>query len=83
MTQEYQPISTAPKDGTVIWASNEVLLDEEYPWEPWLKVKWALFQSPFVDCYDVEEMWVIVFDPVYPDKEPGTDYMIPDYWKPL
>ena len=73
MNQEWQDISTAPRDGTVIDVTNDAMKD----WS--VNAKWGEYHSPWGRIFD-EFVLVHDFDEFMPMR-PGS-LIVPDKWRP-
>lgn len=71
---EWQPIETAPKDGTVLLVKNRVM-------DRAVEARWGEYHSRAVPKTTMQ--WVLVRDPDrFMPLPPGT-LVIPDVWSPL
>jgi len=71
---DWQPIETAPKDGTVVLVKNAVMT------EP-VEAMWGAYYSPF--SQRLASQWVLVRDPDRFMPLPPGILVIPDVWMPL
>lgn len=73
--ERWQPIETAPKDGTRVWLINGVMR------EPVIG-QWGEYRSPYSDA--VTKEWMITHDPCEPYMPQGYgSLVIPTLWQPL
>lgn len=75
MTDNWNPIDTAPKDGTVIRVRNPMIAK----WEtPYVDVKWGNHQGILGN--KVTKQWILVKDYCFLPLRAGT-LVIPDEWQ--
>lgn len=74
---DWQPIKTAPKDGTVVRVKNSAM---DHP----VKAKWAPYKSRRLPWLAVRDEWILVEDEgeKFMPLPPG-ELIIPDQWQPL